>query len=86
METTTAAIYARVSTKDRQEVENQLRQLREYATARGWAVQAEYVDHESGAKSDRPQFKAMYAAAYRKAFDIVLFWDLRGRHEITFPY
>lgn len=29
-------IYARVSTKDRQEVQNQLRQLREFAALQGW--------------------------------------------------
>jgi DNA invertase Pin-like site-specific DNA recombinase len=37
-----AAIYARVSTKDKgQETENQLRQLREFAALQGWTVRRE---------------------------------------------
>ena len=44
-----AAIYARVSTFD-QEPENQLEELRQYITARGWTA-SEYVDHGiSGSK------------------------------------
>lgn len=51
------ALYARVSTKDKgQEVENQLRQLREFAVQSGCAIVAEYIDHESGKHSDRKQF------------------------------
>ena len=34
-------ICARVSTKDRQEVENQLRQLREFAAMQGWTIYRE---------------------------------------------
>ena len=40
-----AALYARVSTFD-QQPENQLEELRRYASARGWDVK-EYVDHWS---------------------------------------
>jgi len=47
-----AALYARVSTFD-QEPENQLAELRRYATARGSDV-VEYVDHGiSGTKETR---------------------------------
>ena len=46
---TKAALYARVSLKDgRQEVENQLRLLREYAEREGLQVVKEYVDHGTG--------------------------------------
>jgi DNA invertase Pin-like site-specific DNA recombinase len=69
------AIYSRVST-DRQEVDNQLGQLREYCSRQGWAIIAEYVDIASGGKSDREQFKAMFAAASRRQFDCLLFWSL----------
>lgn len=48
-----AAIYARVSTKERQEVGNQLRQLREFAAAQGWTIFRQYVDHETGKTDDR---------------------------------
>ena len=39
-------IYARVSTKGKgQEVENQLRQLREFAL-QGWTIYREFIDHD----------------------------------------
>lgn len=71
------ALYSRVSTKDKgQDVENQLRQLREFCSKQGWPVVQEYVDHASGKRSDREQFQAMFAAAARREFDCVLFWSL----------
>jgi len=71
------AIYSRVSTRDKgQDVQNQLCQLREFACKQGWRITAEYVDHASGKCSDRAQFKAMFAAAARREFDLVLFWAL----------
>jgi DNA invertase Pin-like site-specific DNA recombinase len=69
------AIYARVST-DKQDNENQLVQLREFAAKQGWNVFAEYVDRESGAKSDRAEFQRMFADASKGRFDLVLFWAL----------
>lgn len=72
-----AALYARVSTKDgRQDTENQLRQLREFAATQGWNVIHEYVDRASGKRGDREQFQKMFAAASRREFDILLFWSL----------
>ena len=71
------ALYGRVSTKDKgQEVQNQLRQLREFADHSGWTIVAEYIDHESGKASDREQFQAMFAAASKRQFDVLLFWSL----------
>jgi DNA invertase Pin-like site-specific DNA recombinase len=69
------AIYARVST-DKQDTENQLVQLREFATKQGWQVVREYTDYESGSKSDRAQFQQMFSDASRRKFDLVLFWAL----------
>lgn len=69
------AIYARVST-DKQDTENQLVQLREFAAKQDWQVVSEYTDYESGSKSDRVQFQAMFADASRRKFDLVLFWAL----------
>ena len=71
-----AALYCRLSTRDRQDAGNQEAQLRAFAEAQGWPVTAVYVDHESGAKADRPQFAAMMAAAARRDFDVLLFWSL----------
>ena len=71
------ALYSRVSTKDKgQDVQNQLRQLRDFCSKQGWNVASEYVDHASGKRSDREQFQAMFAAASRREFDCVLFWSL----------
>ena len=70
-----AAIYARVSTVDgRQDPETQLRQLREYAERRGFPVAHEYVDHASGARNDRVEYRAMLDAARRRQFDVLLVW------------
>jgi DNA invertase Pin-like site-specific DNA recombinase len=71
------AIYARVSTKDgRQDTENQLRHLRDFAASQGWTVVHEYVDRASGKRGDREQFLKMFAAASRREFDVLLFWSL----------
>lgn len=71
------AIYARVSTKDgRQDTENQLRQLRDFAATQGWTVVHEYIDRASGKRGDREQFQKMFMAASRREFDVLLFWSL----------
>jgi len=71
------AIYARVSTKDKgQEVENQLRQLREFAVLQGWTVYCEFIDHETGSTDDRAEFQAMFGDASQRKFDVLLFWAL----------
>jgi DNA invertase Pin-like site-specific DNA recombinase len=70
------AIYARVSTKDKgQDVENQLAQQRRYAAAQSWDI-VEYVDHETGKHADRSAFQALFAAASRREFNVVLVWAL----------
>ncbi len=72
-----AALYARVSTKDKgQDVENQLLQLREFAQRSGWEVVHEYIDHASGKKATRDQFQAMFADASKRRFDLVVAWSL----------
>lgn len=69
------AIYARCSTL-KQDTENQLVQLREFAAKQGWVVFREYIDYESGSKSDRAEFQQMFADASKRKFDLVLFWAL----------
>jgi DNA invertase Pin-like site-specific DNA recombinase len=74
---TRVAIYARVSTKDKgQEVENQLRQLREFSVLQGWSLVCEYVDHESGSRDDRAEFQLMFRDASQRKFDVLMFWAL----------
>ena len=81
------AIYARVSTDDRQTTENQLRELRATAASRGWEVVAEYVDEGiSGAKGreGRPGYDAMLKAVEAGQVDVVAAWavDRLGRSMI----
>ena len=72
-----AALYARVSTKDKgQDTENQALQLRKFAETQGWTITAEYVDRATGKRSDREQFQKMFSAASRREFDVLLFWSL----------
>ena len=75
--TVRVAIYARVSTAD-QNPEPQLRELREYAERRGFAVHREYVDQASGDVRRRgrraPAFDELMADACRRRFDCVLAW------------
>jgi DNA invertase Pin-like site-specific DNA recombinase len=69
------AIYARVSTT-KQDNENQLAQLHEFAAKQDWQLFDNYVDQESGSTSDRPEFQRMFADASKRKFDLVLFWAL----------
>lgn len=73
---TAAALYARVSTKDRQETENQLQQLRQFARCQHWIISGEYVDKASGATDERAEFRRLFEDAARGQFDVVLFWSL----------
>lgn len=71
-----AAIYARVST-DKQENQNQLELLREFAQKQHWAVVHEFVDTVSGSgKQSRPAFEQMMLWASQRKFDVLLFWKL----------
>lgn len=70
------AIYARVSTRDKQEAANQLRELRSFCQKQSWRVAHEYVDRESGAKAERAEFRNLFADANQRKFDLVLFWAL----------
>ena len=71
------ALYVRVSTKDKgQSTENQVPDLRRFAEAHGYTVYKEYVEEESAGTGERAQFKALFADAHRRRFDLVLFWSL----------
>jgi DNA invertase Pin-like site-specific DNA recombinase len=70
------AIYARVSTR-KQDNDNQLLQLREFAEKQDWRIVAEYVDTVTGSgKKDRAHFDALMLAASQRQFDLILFWKL----------
>jgi DNA invertase Pin-like site-specific DNA recombinase len=74
--TTRLAIYARVSTSNHgQDVNLQLRELRQFAEARGWPVAGEYVDAGvSGTKDSRPELNRLMADAHKRRFEVVCVW------------
>jgi DNA invertase Pin-like site-specific DNA recombinase len=76
MKSIRVAIYARVSTRDKQETLNQIAQLREFCRQQGWLVFAEYVDHETGSVSTRADFQKMLLHASQRKFDVLLFFAL----------
>jgi len=67
------AIYARVSTQD-QDPQMQLRELRTYAKLRTFTVAHEFIDHVSGATSERPELSKLWQAARARKIDTVLVW------------
>lgn len=69
------AIYVRVST-DKQEVDNQLIQLRKYCEKEKHEIVAEYSEVVSGAKTYRKEFDRLFQDAHKKSFEMVLFWDI----------
>jgi DNA invertase Pin-like site-specific DNA recombinase len=76
-DTKRVALYLRVSLDDgRQTVENQRGQLADFCKASGWQVVAEYSDTKSGKSLDRPGLQKMRAAASKREFDHLVFWDL----------
>jgi len=70
------AIYARVSTSGKgQDTGLQLRDLRTFAHARGYAIFREYVDDGvSGRKDRRPELDQLMNDARKRRFDVVLVW------------
>jgi DNA invertase Pin-like site-specific DNA recombinase len=76
MKQTRCALYARVST-GKQENENQLEELREYAARSGFHVVEEFVDVVTGSgKKQRPAYERMMTAASQRKFDRLVFWKL----------
>jgi DNA invertase Pin-like site-specific DNA recombinase len=71
------ALYARVSTRDKdQDPELQLQPMREYAAAREWTV-SEYVDHASAADMvGRTAWGQLLEAARHRRVDHLMAWKL----------
>jgi DNA invertase Pin-like site-specific DNA recombinase len=72
-----AAIYARISTTNHgQDVNMQLRELREFCERRGLEIAGEYTESASGAKDSRPELNRLMADAKQRRFDAVCVWKL----------
>lgn len=74
METNTAAIYARISTRNtHQDLETQLHHLRVYAEARGLNIVAIRTDSGiSGSVSKRPGLDLLMQEAFERKFKVVI--------------
>ena len=75
----TAAIYARVSTRNGQTTENQLRELRAVAERNGWEVVATFIENGvSGAKGrdQRPGLDDLLKGVVRREFDVIAAWSV----------
>jgi DNA invertase Pin-like site-specific DNA recombinase len=88
---TRVALYTRTSTNDgRQDHDNQLFLLRQFAAGMKWTVAAEFADSHSGAYDRRPGLEALMRKAARRGFDVVLVFDLsrltRGGPAKAFEY
>ena len=69
-------IYARVSTT-KQDLENQLSELREFCNRNNWTIHKEYTDFGiSGDSKDREGLEQALTDAHKKLYDILLFWSL----------
>jgi DNA invertase Pin-like site-specific DNA recombinase len=68
------ALYARVSTRDKQDPETQLVPLRDLSRLKQHQVLNEYVDHISGAKERRRALDQLMKDARARKFDAVLVW------------
>ena len=70
-----AAIYGRVST-ERQDYQNQMEELRGYATRMGWTT-VEYMEKESAKCGNyRPELGRLLRDAALRRFDIALVWRI----------
>ena len=72
------AVYARVSTSDRdQNPEAQLIQLRDFCLAQGWEVYREYVDQApANDLLHRVQWRQPLDDAAKRKFDLLLVWRM----------
>jgi DNA invertase Pin-like site-specific DNA recombinase len=52
----------------------QLRELRAYAKHRTFTIVHEFIDHVSGAMSERPELSKLWQAARARKIDTVLVW------------
>ena len=91
-------IYARVSTRNGQTTENQLRELRSVANQHGWEVIEVFTDDGvSGAKGrdQRPGLDELLKGVARREFDVVAAWSVdrlrldrrrRRRHQHLYKF
>ncbi|MFQ5802817.1 MAG: recombinase family protein [Candidatus Methylomirabilales bacterium] len=66
-----AGAYCRVST-DRQDLEVQLDEIKNFMARRGWELAGIYHDVASGANEDRAEFRRLFADAARGKFGAVV--------------
>src|SRR5690348_11313564 len=84
---TRVALYARVSTSDKdQNPETQLLPLREFVASQGWQIAGEFVDHASATDlKGRTAWRRLLDQASKHKMNLVLVWRIdrafRSVHE-----
>jgi DNA invertase Pin-like site-specific DNA recombinase len=63
------ALYARVSTRDKQNLDVQLRELRRYSASRGFKIASIVTDKASGSTDDRVGLKRILGLVREKKID-----------------
>jgi len=76
--TVRVALYARVSTSDKdQDPETQLIPLREFYQTQGWVLAGEFVDHASATDlRGRTAWRDLLVLAARRKLDLIVTWKL----------
>ena len=69
------AIYCRVST-DEQDATNQLPEVKQLCSHRGWTVARQYVETVSGTAKVKPELARLLADAHAGKFSAVVVWAL----------
>lgn len=72
-----AALYYRVSTRDKQDIGMQQKAIKDYCSREAVEIFKEYSDiGESGSKESRPQFDLMLQDMRNKCFDTIITYKL----------
>lgn len=72
-----AALYYRVSTRDKQEIDMQIKAVKDYCSRESIEIFKEYFDKGvSGSKESRPQFDLMLQDMRNKYFDCIIVYRL----------
>jgi len=66
------ALYARVSTLNKQDPEMQLRELRDYCHRRGLEIAAEYIDRCTGSRERRPELDKLLSDCRKRLVGAVV--------------
>jgi DNA invertase Pin-like site-specific DNA recombinase len=80
------ALYARVETRDKQNLDVQLRELRRYSASRGFEIAATVMDKASGSTDDRVGLKRILGLVREKEVDLDGVTVMKNKKIVTEKY